>query len=276
MGWGALDRREIKMGNLSKLFHSIMAVDRALADLLMENDSSTKKYELGTVRHTVEGGGVFQYVKANEAITRGQVVTAVPWATWDTTIVIDGAVVSADTTIHIDTTTTVMTADQYKGYWIRQAAAAGPLGGALQIKSHPAIAASGEGDLTMKRAALEAIADGAALEIFNPFLVEKIDGTTEEISGVAPAGLTSGQYGWIQIGGVVPAVLVGHSTSAAVVLNEPLIPVGSGLAGSVQGYAAAVPDEANILSGRVSPLFSLAAVAANTVCYIPARMRCIQ
>ena len=252
-----------------------MAVSMDLADLLLEHDKETPKYTLGELRMTAKNGrfmGIYQYVKANETLTRGQILTDVPWATWDTTIVIDGAVVSADKTIHIDTVATAMTANQYKGYWIRQAAAAGPLGGAIQIKSHPAIAAAGEGDLTMERAALEAIADGKALEIHNPYLVEKVDGAAEPILGVAPADFTSGQYGWMQVGGNVPAVLCGHSTSAAIVLDEPMIPIAA-LAGSAQGYAAGTPNEAEILQGLTTPLRSRSAVGANTVCYIPAYMK---
>ena len=267
-----IDRKEIKVGNLSKLFHSIMAVDRSLADLLMEHDSETKKYDLGAKRYT-RNGGVFQYVKANEAVTRGQVLTSVPWASWDSGIAVNNAsnIAAVDTTIDVDTVTTAMTANQYKGYWIRQAAAAGPLGGALQIKSHPAIAASGEGELTMERAVGETIANDKALEIFNPYLVEVVDGTTEVIKGVAPAAFTSGQYGWMQVGGFVPAVLVGHSSSLAVVLNEPLVPLATP-AGSCQGMAGAT--EPDIMELAASPLRALAAVAADIVCYIPAYMRC--
>jgi len=263
------------MGNLTKLFKSIMAVDRSLDDLLLEHNKETAKYELGELRITAKNGrmtGIYQYVKANEAVARGKCVTAVPWDTWDTSIAVNNGdnIADTDTTISIDGIATAMTANQYKGYWIRQAAATGPLGGAMQIKSHPAIAVSGEGDLTMERATGETIADDKALEIFNPYLKELVDGTSEQIQGVAFEAFTSGYYGWVQVGGFVPAVLVGDSSaSAAVVLNEPLVPLESP-AGNCQGMAGG--DEPDIMELAASPLRALAAVAADTVCYIPATM----
>jgi len=262
------------MPNISKILHNTMAVDRSFKDLVQEHNKETAKYELGEVRITAKNSrhfGVYQYVKANEAVARGKVVTAVPWATWDTTTVVDYAAnyLATAEIIHIDTNTSAYTANQYRGYWIRQAAGAGPLGGAMQIASHIAIAASDEGDLNMERAIGETLADGTALEIFNPYLMELVDGDTEEIQGVAFAAFTSAYYGWVQIGGFVPAVLVGHNPSAAVVLNEPLVPV-AGVPGACQGMAGAT--EPDIMELAMSPLKALAAVAANTVCYIPAKM----
>jgi len=231
-------------------------------------NSSVREFPLGFKVQDVDGG-VYRYVKAGEALARGQVVTATALAAWDSTIVIDGAVTAGDTVIHVDTNTSVITADQFAGYWIGQAPAAGPLGALHKIKSHPAIGAASEMDVQLDPStpAAEAIADGVALLIFHPFVVELCDATTETIRGVVVNTIDSGYYGFIQTGGFVPSVLCGHSSSAAVVLDEYLTPLATP-AGSVQG--AAGNTEADIMEASASRLIALEAVAANIVCHIPA------
>jgi len=232
------------------------------------NESSASML-IGTVVFD-ELGNAYRYVKANEALAIGQCVTAVPWAAWDSGIAVDGAI--TDTTvslIHIDTITTAMTVNQYAGYYIRQGEAAG-LGRSQRIYSHAAMAISGEGDLNFEAAVGEAYANDVALLIFNPFLVELVDGDTEQIQGVAVGTITSGYFGWIQIAGYVPAVAIGHSTSAAIVLNEPLVPV-AGVPGSCQGMAGNA--EGDIMEAACSPLMALDSANADTTGYMPAFMK---
>jgi hypothetical protein len=231
-------------------------------------NSSVAQFTLGQKVTDIEGN-TYRYVKAAEALARGQVVTATALAAWDTTIVIDGAVTAGDTLMHVDTNTSVLTEDQYKGYWIGQAPAAGPLGALHKIHSHPAIAASSEMDVQLDPStpAAEAIGDGVALLLFHPWLMELCDATTETIRGVVVNTIDSGYFGFIQTGGFVPSVLTGHSTSAAVVLNEPLTPLATP-AGSVQGFAG--NTEADVLEASASRLIALEAVAADTVCHLPA------
>lgn len=233
----------------------------------LAGNTETAKYPLGQLFQD-DRGNYFRYIKANEALTKGQAVTSVALGAWDSGIAVDGAVTSGDTYIHIDTVTTSMTANQYAGYYVRQAAASGK-GAMYRISGHNAIASSGEGDIYLEDAVEEAMANNAALEIYNPYLVEKIDATTEQIQGIAIEDITSGYHGFVQVGGVCQYVLVGHSTSAAIVLDEPLTPVGSGLAGSLMGMAGG--DEADIMEAANSPLRALDAVAANTVGLIPAK-----
>jgi hypothetical protein len=234
----------------------------------LHTNNDERRFSLGTKAFDVDGN-TYRYILAGEALARGQVVTAVALAAWDSGILVDGAVTAGDTLIHVDTITTAANADAYAGYWIGQAPAAGPLGALHRIKSHSAMAASGEVDLYLDDStpAAEAFANNAAVLIFHPWKMELCDATTETIRGVVVNTIDSGSYGFIQTGGFVPSVLTGHSTSAAVVLDEYLTPLATP-AGSVQG--AAGNAEADIMEASASRLIALEAVAANTICHIPA------
>jgi hypothetical protein len=231
---------------------------------LLRNDA-TRKMELGTVISDVYGNA-YRYVKATEALAVGQVVTSTVRAAWDATIVMDGASAVADTKLHVDTLATAMTANQWRGYYVSQATAAG-LGQAYKIKSHGGAAIAGELDIYLEDPCQEIHADGAVLLIFNPWVVELTDADTEPIVGVALGTITIAYYGFIQVAGFCRAVAAGHSTSAAIVLNEPLVPVAA-VPGSVQGMAGNA--EGDIMEAAASPLISLQAVAANTTGYVQA------
>lgn len=250
--------------------YTIKATGRPSIPPLVVGNTTTRKFRLGTVVED-EAGNQYRYVKANEALAVGEVVTPVARAAWDSGILVDGAASSGDTKIHVDTITTAVAADYYAGYWISQATASG-LGKSYRIKSHGALAASGEADIFLEDALQEAFANNAPLFIYNPFLVEKIDATTEVACGVAIDTIASGSYGFVQTGGYCQAVKVGHSTSAAIVINEPLVPVGTGVEGAMQGFAAGTPNEAEILTGVCSRIFSLQAVNANTTGFVGARL----
>lgn len=235
------------------------------------SNSDTRKFSLGQLGYDTDGNA-YRYVQAAEALAEGQAVSHVARAAWDSGILVDGAVTAGDTLIHVDNITTAVAADFYAGYYIGQAGAATGLGALHKIKSHPALTASGEADifLDVSTPAKETIANNTALEIFHPWRVELIDATTKIIRGIVVNTIDSGNYGWIQVGGYVPSVLVGHSTSAAIVIDEPLVPVGSALAGSLQGYDATTPSEANILQATRGRLFANEAVSANVVARIDA------
>ena len=267
-------------GSIGSLFRDMTVVGESYKDLLMTHNRSIQRHTLGELRMTAKNGmyyGIYQYIKASEALSRGEILTEVPVTAWSfgNQIKTDGAVVAAEETMTVDgngSATTVITVNQFKGYWISQAPAAGPLGGTIQIKSHPALAAgTGDMELTLERPAGEAFADNVSLYLSLPYLMELVDATTESIMGVCVEDMTIDYFGWMQVGGFVPAVLVGHSGSAAVVLHEPLTQVGSGLPGACQGFAG--NSDADIMESFLSPLTSLVAVAGATVCYIPARMK---
>lgn len=268
------------MGSIPKLEKDIMVIDRELTKLFLETDKATRKYTLGEIRITARNDkftGVYQYIKVSENVTRGQALTPITMATWTVgnDIKVDGAVVSGATTMTVDgntATTTAITANQFKGYWIRQAAASGK-GMANQIKSHPALA-EGTGDmlLTMERAIEEAMVDNVALEIYHPYYMELVDNSDEPIMAVAVEDIDSGQFGWVQVGGFVPAVEVGHTTAKAIILHEPMIPIAANAnAGSTQGLEGHALGE--ITDAFLSPLLALAAIAADTTGFIPAYMK---
>ena len=234
----------------------------------VDADDATQQLPLGSVIKDIVGNS-FRYIKANEAVTKGDVVTSVVRAAWDSTIVVDGATAATDTLIHIDTVATAMTKNQYAGYYISVATAAG-VGRAVQIKSHDAIAAAGEGDIHLVQTCQEIFANNAVLLIHNPYLMELTDAATEIIEGVAVNDITSGQFGFIQVGGYVPVVKVGHSTSVATTLNETLTPVAAN-PGAVQGMAGVL--EANLHEGLNSPLVALRVVALNTTGFIEAYIK---
>jgi len=233
-------------------------------------NSSVRQYSLGQKAHDVDGN-TYRYVLAAEALARGQVVTEVALAAWDSGILVDGAVTAGDTKIHVDTVTTAVAAGAYTGYWIGQAPAATGKGALHKIAGHEALAASGEGDIILDPStpAAEAFANDVALLIFHPWKVELCDATTEMIRGVVVNTIDSGNYGFIQTGGFVPDVLVGHSTSAAVVLNEPLTPLATP-AGSVEGVDFGSASEAEVVQACIIRLIAKEAVAQNTVSRVPA------
>jgi hypothetical protein len=237
-------------------------------DALAANDAN-QRFRLGQKVQDINGNE-FRYIKAAEALAQGELVTATVLAAWDSGIAVDGAVAVADLTktIHIDTITTAMTKNQYAGYYICQAPAAGK-GRLFKIKSHEAMAASGEGDLIMEDTINEAFANDVALLIFNPFVVELTDAGTEFIQGVAIGTITSAYYGFVQVGGTCQAVLCDGSNGAAVVLNEPIVPYGTDPG---QGQGMAGSTEADIMEAAMSPLVALEASAADAG-FVPAYFR---
>lgn len=231
----------------------------------LTGNHATQQLPLGTVIKDVVGNS-FRYIKANEGLTKGDAVTAVARAAWDSTTVVDGATTATAAILHVDTNTSAWTINQYAGYYVSIATEA-TLGRAVQIKSHAAIGASSEVDLNLNGITGEIFGDGDVLYIFNPYLMEQVDAIDEFIMGVVAGDITSTYFGWMQVGGYCPVVKAGHaSTSAAIVVNEALVP-GSDAAGAVQGVT-----EGEINEIGLSPLVAIRALGANTAgfteCYI--------
>jgi len=236
-------------------------------------DDANRKYELGTVISDTLGNS-YRYVKASTALAIGMAVTSVAKGAWDTTIVVDGTVnaTSATNKLHVDTVTTAADANTYRGYFISQAAAAAK-GKGNRLAYHDYVAASGEFDIFFEDQIDEAFADGEVLYAYHPYVVEPVNAATEIVMGIAIGTITVDQYGFIQIGGHCPAVLVGGTTSLAVVANEPLFPGATVatdmLAGALMGGLAATSDTA-VFSMAATPVISLQAVGANTAGYVEA------
>lgn len=228
-------------------------------------DHATAKFTPG-VEFRDDRGNTFRYIQASEALVEGDVLTAVAEGVWDSGILVDGAGAAGDVKIHVDTITTAKDKNFYAGYYITQATAASK-GKFYKIKAHEAFAASGEQDVFLEDPLSEVFANDAALRIFNPYLYEKTDADTEILKGVAINSITANYFGWVQIGGFFQAVKVGHSTSAAIVLNEPLVPIAAN-AGALQGMAGTT--EPDIMEAAASGLIALRASAANTTGFVAA------
>lgn len=233
--------------------------------LLLANESSPQE-EIGIERQDVDGN-VYKYIKANEGLVIGQAVVPVVEAAWDSAVT-NGAVASGDLTMSVDTKTGAVTANQFKGYFIGQAAA--PLKGMFyKIGSHEAAEATDPFKLTPDRAFAEEFSDGVALRVYAPWLVEKVDAETEITLGIVLGTITADYYGWIQVGGFCRAVLIGHTTSNALVVNEPMRPIGTDLQGSLEGSSASVAAE-ETAAGAV---IALQTVSSDTVGYVPALIK---
>ena len=229
------------------------------------SNSTTARYPLGMLAIDVLGNE-YRYVVTAEAIAVGELVTNVPIATWDTSVVTNGAVAVGDTVINIDTSTSAFTANQYAGYSLSQAVAAAK-GFLHRIKGHDSVAAAGALELQLDHAAMEVIADGTALNIYHPYLIELCDGATENIAGVGIGTIASGSYGFVQVGGIHPGVLCDGSNGTAVVLNETITSYGTD-PGQGAGYATA--DEAGDMEVANSPLIALQSSSIDAG-YVPAR-----
>jgi len=239
------------------------------------DDDSTRKYELGTVISDTLGNS-YRYVKASAALAQGMAVTSVVKAAWDTTVVVDGTVNTASDTnkLHVDTVASDTDANEYRGYYVSQTAAAGK-GFGNRIAYHDAIdiSESTDADIYFEDLIGEAFADGEVLYAYHPNVVEPVNAATEIVMGIAVGTITINQYGFIQVGGHCPAVLVGGTTNLAVVLNEALFPGATVatdmLAGALMGGPAATSDTA-IFAMAATPVIALQAVGANTAGYVEA------
>jgi hypothetical protein len=234
-------------------------------DALTANDAN-QRFRLGQKVQDINGNE-FRYIKATEALARGELVTATAIAAWDSTIVVDGAIALADLTktLHVDTLASAMTKNQYQGYYVKQAAAASK-GRMFKIASHEAGEAAGEVDIILEDTIDEVIADGAVLSIFNPYVVELTDAATEPIMGVAIGVVAAASFGFVQVGGMCQAVLCDGSNGAAVVQNEPIVPYATD-PGQGQGMAGSA--EADIMEAANSPLIALEASSTDAA-FVPA------
>jgi len=242
---------------------------------LLRNDT-TRKFELGTVISDTYGNS-YRYVFAKVALTVGMAVEMAAKAVWDTTINVDGAVAAGDNDINLEAIVTAVAANFYRGCYISQATAA-TKGMGYKIKSHPAFVAATDSYINLEDPSQEVFANDVDLLICNPYWVQPV-GTelaasagTELIRGVAVGTIAANSYGFIQVGGHCPAVAVGGTTSAAIIINEPLVApttvTTDMAAGSLQGMAGST--ETDIMEAAASPLRSLQAVAANTAGFVEA------
>lgn len=223
-------------------------------------------FDLGTVLSDVDGNK-YKYVKFSEASTIGQVHTQIEPAAWDSAVM-DGGATAGDVSFDVDTKAAAVTEDQFAGYYIGEVPTDGYLGGLYKIKSHTAAAPTVSFVVTLVDALPVAIANSVALTIFHPNIVELIDADTELPAGAALGTVTVAYYGFLQVAGFIPIVSVGHSTSTAVVLNEPVICV-AGVPGNMQGSTGTVTAE----EAAVGVMIAKAASTADKTTFISVYMK---
>ena len=245
---------------------------------LKRNDTE-RKMELGTVISDTLGNS-YRYVKASEALFDGGLVTAVAKAAWPTAVLVDGTVNAASATnkIHVDAFLADYTPNQLRGYWLSiasgEATSTADTGRAYRIKSHDGwdFSSSTEGDLFLEDNLGEAWTDDDALFLYNPYLMENTDAGTEIIMGIGICTIDADSYGFVQIGGHHPGVYCGGTTSAAVVINEPIVPGATVTADTIAGagIGMAGSTETDIMEAAVSPVIALQSLAADTAGYVEA------
>jgi len=245
----------------------------------LKRNDTVRKMELGTVISDTMGNS-YRYVKANEALFEGGLVTAVAKAAFPTAVLVDGTVNAASATnkIHVDAHVADLTPNQFRGYWLSIPAAEATNtadgGRAIRIKSHDSVdwSSSTESDIYLEDNIAEEWTDDLALSLYNPYLMENVDASTEIVMGVAIGTIAAGSYGFIQVGGHCAAVYCGGTTSLAIVANEPIVPGATiatdMIAGAGMGMAGSL--EADIKEAANTPVIALQALAANTQGYVEA------
>ena len=240
---------------------------------LLRNDP-IRKMELGTVVSDTLGYS-YRYVKASESLFQGGLVTAVAKAAWPTGVLVDGTVNAASATnkIHIDTFAADYTKNQLTGYFLSIPTAAA-VGRAHRIKCHDSVdvSASTDADVFLEDNLGETWTDDDALSIYNPYLVENTDAGTEIIMGVGICTVAADSYGFIQVGGHCPVVYCGGTTSAAIVINEPIVPGATVTTDTIAGAGIGMAGsaEADMHEAAASPLIALQSLAADTAGWVEA------
>ena len=245
----------------------------------LKRNDTIRKMEPGTVVSDTLGNS-YRYVKASEALYDGGLVTAVAKAAWPTAVLVDGAITVAAATnkVHVDALLADYEPNELRGYWLSIASAesgnTASNGRAYRIKSHDGFdySSSTEGDIYLEDNIAEEWADDDALLLYNPYLMENTDAGTEVIMGIGICTIAAGSYGFVQIGGHHPGVYCGGTTSAAVVINEPIVPGATVTADTIAGagIGMAGSTETDIMEAAVSPVIALQSLAADTAGYVEA------
>ncbi len=245
----------------------------------IDRNDATAKFTIGTVISDTFGNS-YRYVKATTAVAIGMAVTSVVKAAWPTAILVDGAVdaTSATNVMGVDAYIADYAANFFAGYWISQAAGeatnTADKGRAQRIKSHDSVdfSANTAGNITLEDNINESFGNNAALLIYNPYLIEPIDAATRPVMGIAVGAIAASSFGFIQVGGHCPAVLVGGTTNAAIIIDEPLVPGATVATDTLAGalYGVAGSTEVDLMEVANTPVIALQAVAADTAGYVEA------
>lgn len=186
--------------------------------------SSVKLTDLGARK--VVGDRVFRYALASGTVAAGEICETQPASVLNATA---GAVIgTADVGCKLFNwySATAVAKDYWEdGYLISQSGTAGNPGYTYKVKSHPAIATTSTGTLTLYDPIAHIVNTADKYSLFqNPYKsVLQITAATGIVAGVAPIAVVSGNYFWLQTYG--PCCM---KSSAVAVAGNPLAPGATG------------------------------------------------
>jgi hypothetical protein len=226
-----------------------------IAGQKLTEESATQKLPLGLRYLEETTGRVYYYVKANEALDLGAILTPM-------VAELDGDCDASTGTAFVDAADTLTAA--MVGSFIKINA------GTKSINQAPneIVKFTDADNVVVKTAWSAALTTAEDYVIFHPWKVEECDAAGEAIVGVAPFAVTSGYYFWMQSGGYTEHVLVAGDTDA-VVAHEGL--VSSAAAGVAKGLTAAGTTVDEAQKSNITALVPTA-LAAQT---LPAILSCL-
>lgn len=186
-------------------------------------ESSIQKMPLGTRFFDESTGKTWYYVKANEALAKGAVLTPLVAEADGDCDASSGAKRLTDAVV---TFTLAMV-----GSWVKINA------GTIAINDAPnrIVGFEDADNLIMENEWSGTLSTSEDYVVYNPWKVEEADAAGEQIIGVAQFAITSGYYFWMQTGGPADHVLI-KGDGNAIVANKGII--ASGTSGKGFGHTA--------------------------------------
>jgi len=195
---------------------------------------ATPAHALGE-RTVTPDGRVFRYAKAGATLVKGNWLQSPAQITAHQGLTPVAAAIGA-TQVTVALGATAVTAGQYAGGWAIVTVTP-DLGGIYSIVGHPAADLSTSVVLTLSDPLAVAWTTSTRVDLipnpFNGVIQSPVTTLTAAPAGVAPSIITSGEYGWIQTGGIGAALTAGSTA-----VGEAVV-----LPGSTAG--ACVVDPAN-------------------------------
>ena len=172
--------------------------------------SATQQHVLGEQMVTPDGRK-FRYAKAGELLVTGNLLQSQVEDTDSQNLAVAAAAIGATTVT--TTSTLTVTANEFSGGYLLVAITPG-IGDVYRIKSHPA-ATSAVLTLTLEDPIRVALTTSSRVDLVaSPYLnvIQNPTTATGAPVGVAVYAIASGEYGWIQTGGVACVLNDGGST----------------------------------------------------------------
>lgn len=208
------------------------------------SSSATAYHALGE-RLVTPDGRVFRYAKAGASnLVAGNWLQSPAQITNHQNLTPTATAIGA-TSLTVTLGATAATAGQYAGGWAVVTVTPG-LGQAFAIQAHPAASSGGSLTLTLSDEVRVALTTSSRIDLipnpWNGVIQSPVTTLTGATAGVATFPITASEYGWVQRGGVAPALIAGTPAVGAAVV----------LPGSAAG--AAVVDPANAAVAMVGQM----------------------